>query len=81
MIKAFLFPLFLSFAFLLAALLMMLQRLRKLSKIERCFLLLLSFGTMGLFVFSLPFVSSNMEHHLEHDYQLHDRSAIKQLDV
>jgi len=81
MIKAFLSPLFLSFAFLLAALLMILQRLRKLSKIERYSLLLLGFGTMGLFIFSLPFVSSNMAGYLEHDYRSYDRSAIKQLDV
>ncbi len=51
------------------------------SKTERCPILLLVFGTMLLFIFSLPFVSSNIAGYLERDYQSYDKSVIKQLDV
>lgn len=50
-------------------------------KTERCSLVFFGFGTIVLFIFSMPFVASNMAGYLEHDYRSYNRSAIKQLDA
>ena len=81
MIKTLLSPLLLSFVCLFTGLGLTSRRWKKLTKIQRCSLLLLGFGTMMLFVFSLPFVSSNIASYLENDYLSYNRSAIEQLDV
>lgn len=81
MIKTLLSPLLFPLVFLFAGLGITLWRWEKLSKPERYSLFLLGFGTISLFVFGLPFVSSSTAGYLERDYRSYNRSDIKQLDV
>lgn len=81
MIKTLLSPLLFSLVFLFTGLGITLGQWKKLPKTERCPVLLLVFGTILLFSFSLPFVSSTMTGHLEYYYSSHNRSALRSLDV
>jgi uncharacterized SAM-binding protein YcdF (DUF218 family) len=81
MLKTILSPLLLSFVLLFAGLGLTFRRWKKLQKAERCSSVVFGAGTIILFIYSMPFVASNMAGCLEYDYLSYSQSAIKQLDV